>query len=753
MSLRSLMQSSRHLAQRVSHKVWALLALLVIFYLQHPSLFNDWTTAYIGGFRADAGIYVYLESVNASGFFSWPSHGFDIPIFYPWNRALGFSDNFLLPALVAKILVPLFGSESGVYNLILITAMILNGFCTYLLAYRVTKSPPAAFFGGFIFMSFPYFVFHRGHPQLQFAFWLPLALLAVVSFAESRSWRSATTIGACVAGAFFCSVYYAMYAYFIVSVTLFGCVILKPRTWKLRDLTTLAWANAPWITLLAPAAIAYMQTRDSMGTNPIEVLRRHSPPLSAFIAPPRVGILWNRYVPDLSWMEGYLYFGYGALLVCSITVLVWGIQLWRASDERASQTIRRVCLGSMCAMALYGTIRTYYFAMHPGSRTAHHIAWVQSETFWGLTIAAAILLVSFGRAATSKALSQREQIGLFFFVAIVATFATLGIKDDGNVSLLAPELYRFVAKLPGFEGLRGLARMGILAVLSFTVLAALGLAALFKKSSFRGAPTQWALIGGLSLLSAFELHTSKEPLAPAIPAPPIYAAAIHLPTNEAVLALPTSSAVSNSKRFMNWNSLHMIWMRHAKNRLVNGFSGKAPWFHSFRTNHLDTFPSRRSLSMIGGILGVRYVIINSALYGDRNAKKINTLVKKYRSEIELIECDETSSCIYKVAPIIHTSTLPEKEILIPPGRHSRVLSFDAQVEGETIAHPITVTFQVKIGENPDISRHTVTLSTPNDWAPLTVQLPSNNEWVSPTVVTIEVEGASGIMLRGAAVTP
>lgn len=735
------------------HKVVILFALAIIFYLQHPFLFTRWSTSYIGGFRADAGIYVYLESVNASGFFSWPSHGFDIPIFYPWNRALGFSDNFLLPALLAKLLVPLFGSEAFVYNLILVSAMVLNGFCTYLLAHKVTKSTPASFFAGLVFMNFPYFVFHRGHPQLQFAFWLPLALLATLSFVENRSWRSATGIGACVAGAFFCSVYYAMYAYFFVGVTLLGYLFLRPRSWKIRDIATLGLSNLPWIVLLAPSAIAYMQTRDSMGTNPLSVLQRHSPPLSAFIAPPQAGLFFNRYVRNLSWMEGYLYFGYLALLIAVVAILRWGFEMWRSEGDASNRKTRRLCLLSMCVISLYGTIRTYYFAMHPGSRTAHHIAWVQSETFWVLIIASLFLIISLGRRATERALSAREYTGLFLFVSLVTIFATLGIKDGGKVSLHAPELYRFVAKLPGFEGLRGLARMGILSVLSLLVLAALGLATLLKKERFAKPATQWGIVAGLSLLSAFELRTSRERLAPTIPAPPIYEAAAHLPTNEAVVALPTRSALKNGRNFMNWNSLHMIWMRHAKNRLVNGFSGKAPWLHSFYTHHLDSFPSRPSLSMIGSIVGVRYVITNSTFYGERFAKKINILVKKYRSEIELISCDGTGSCIYKVTPIIHTSALPEKQLVLPPGRHERALSFEMKAEGETSTQPVNVTLKVDIGTKRNVAQLSVPLTKPGSWTPVTLQLPKNDEWVSPTVVTVQVEGAPGIMIRETKLTP
>jgi biotin transporter BioY len=452
-------------------------------------------------------------------------------------------------------------------------------------------------------------------------------------------------------------------------------------------------------------------------------------------------------------MEGYLFFGYVAALLCVATVGAWGVDMWRTSEKGRSRTLRRAALGAMCVMALYGTIRTYYFALHPGSRTAHHISWVQSETFWVLTIAAIALLISLGRSSTSKTLSPQEKIGLFFFIAIVTTFATLGIKDGGNVSMLAPELYRFVAKLPGFEGLRGLARMGILSVIAFILLAALGLSAFLKNKKLGTLLKQWTLVGGLSLLSAFELQSSKEPLAPAILAPPIYETATHLPTNEAVLALPTRSALSNGKHFMNWNSLHMIWMRHAKNRLVNGFSGKAPSFHSSSTHHLDSFPSRTALSMIGGIVGVRYVIINSAFYGEASAKKINILVKKYRSEIQLVACDNTQSCIYRVDPIIYSSSLPTKELLIPPGRHERTLSFDVKAEGETLTQPVTVTFEVNIGQKLRVSHLTTTLSTPSEWTPLHVQLPSNNEWVSPTVVTIKVEGAPGIMVRGTSLSP
>lgn len=717
----------------------------LLYWLMFPGCFQGWQTGYLGGARGDAGIYVYLESINAQRFFTWPSIGFDLPIFYPWKRALAFSDNFLLPALIAKFLVPIFGNEAVVYNLILVTAGILNGVVAYLLAYRVTASKSAALLAGFVFLSFPYFVFHRGHPQLQFGFWIPLTMLGAIRFAEDRRVLSAALIGAGVTGAFFCAVYYAMYCYLLAGLTLLGCFLLRPRSWRVRDLGAFVLGNVPWLVLLAPAAIPYMEVRGAMGTNPIAILYRHSPPLTSFIAAPPMVYFWRFNTSQFSSMEGFLFFGFIPLIVGCAVALQMLLSLSRVAGSEKARCLCTKVQAALALMACVGIVSAVSFSCSSSPSADYYVLWARSLTFWALLFASAAVLLYVGEGRERQvAFSTREHTALLTFLAVFFVFATLGINDT---SRRVPELYRYLMLLPGFDALRGLSRMGIVAVLMVVLLAAIGVAEVIRRRGWSGTRREWVAVAFVMICCGAELNTPRNNMAPSFPAPPIYEAAQHLPTDEAVVALPMRSGRRDGRNFMMWNSLYVHWMRHAPNPVVNGFSGKVPFFHSVSSHTLDFFPSREALSMLGTLVGVRYVITNRSFYGATATKKILELASALSDEVKLLECDQKNNCIFRVNPIIETKVLHTPQLYIPPGKGARALEFDIQVDEPTSDGSVDVSFLFDLRRRERGEKRVVTLRSPFDWQSAVIELPPSNRTVNPTIVPLTVRGARGVKIR------
>jgi hypothetical protein len=712
-----------------------------------PGCFYDWEKGYIGGARGDAAIYIYLESINAARFFSWSSIGFDLPIFYPWKRGLAYSDNFLLPALIAKGLVPLVKSESVVYNLLLVTAGILNGLCTCVLAMKVTKSRPAAVFAGFVFMCCPYFVFHRGHPQLQFAFWIPLTVLGVLLFTEKRSALSAAAIGASVTGAFFCAVYYAMYSYLLAGVLLLGYVMLRWRTVRWRDLLTLLIGNLPFLLLLIPAAIPYMQVRVAMGTNPFAILKRHSPPLLSFISAPSVAPFWAPLTSRLSSMEGFLFFGFIPLaLTFALIADLW--LSWRSVSLSGRLTrIVRFCRVALIVIVVVGIVRGTYLEVNIGPHSVSHMAWLQSQIFWSLFLVLSVLLISLGWRSRERQLSLLETSTLFLFVGLFFTFATLGIHDTPTSGWVAPEIYRLLMHIPGFDALRGLSRLGIVVILIASVMSAIAVAQLLNRRGLAQNTKAWGVVAGILVVTAMELHTPWGNISPRIKPPKIYAAAKKLPSEEPVVALPIRSTRRDGRNFMMWNSLYMLWMKDAPNPLVNGFSGKAPFFHNVTAHVLDDFPSRTSLATMGCLVGLRYVITNSSFFGADKAANIRLEAAKHPEQIELLSCDTKDNCIFRINPIIETASMTTPMLFIPPSSGRRTLYFDIQADRPRGSVNPRVSFTFDPGTHEKSSRSVLELSSPTEWVSMELSLPVSSRKVSPTLVAVTVREAAGVRLR------
>ncbi len=736
-------QSNRFLKELI----FTVAAMSLIFWLMNPGLFTGWFKNIIGGSRGDAGIYLYLESIHANKFFTWSSMGFDLPIFYPWKGALGLSDNFLLPGLIAKLLIPIFHNENFVYNLIYASALILNGVVTYYLARKITGSPVTALFAGFVFMCFPYFKFHRGHPQLAFAFWIPLTILASINFIERRNFKSATLIGCAVAGAFFTSVYYAMYSYLLAAVTIFGGICLKFRAIKFRDFTLLLFANIPWILLLVPGALGYIEIKEGIGTNPTEVLIAQSPGLGAYLAPPMSNVMWSNLLHRLSHLEGLLFFGIIPLL------LALGMLLHSAAKEIVlvkSQRVSEKTIGMIVALQCFnifiGALRYFHFANSTSLRALHHEQWVLAQTLWIALALAVGELISIGWRSQAKSLEEKDFIALLFFTLIFFLFGSLGFKEALSETNPAPMLYRFIMQLPGYEGLRALSRMGIVAILSAILLAALGFKNILN-TSFRAQKHRYIFVGGLFFVTGLELYCGPNTLAPGMPTPDVYKYTYEIPESTAILALPIRSSVVDGRNFMFWNSLHQYWMRGSNHKIVNGFSGHIPYYHGLVSHELDYFPSRKSLSRLGCLVGVNYVLVNREFRGMRYRKKLNHLIAELPDEIKSIKCDKKKNCLFKVDPIIDTSSISSPELLFPSANAARTLTLSVKPLPQ-----INQDYSMKLVVLEDLKKPVLTsdisITKNSDWKTENIRIPPSSSPINPVMVKIEVSaGSPGVMLK------
>lgn len=103
----------------------------------------------------------------------------------------------------------------------------LNGFCTYLFAWRLTRSRAAALVAGLFFAASPYFTGRlRGHVNLLGAWCLPAFWLGFTRALDERSSRAAIAAGLVLAAAPYIDYYYTVYLFVLA-----GC-LLAVRWWR-----------------------------------------------------------------------------------------------------------------------------------------------------------------------------------------------------------------------------------------------------------------------------------------------------------------------------------------------------------------------------------------------------------------------------------------------------------------------------------------------------------------------------------------
>ncbi len=202
-------------------------ALRFLFFVALTLLFrvDIWeylTTRYLGGVDYDAGLYVFLVKAAKSSLSA--DRWFDTRAFYPYGYSLAWSDNFIVPSLLFSLFPSV--ADPLRYNLLYLLSGSLNGYCAFRLfrLFGGCQREGWAFLAGVAFSTYGFLQQHYGHPQLQWAFWMPLG---VEFFLRSIFFQSPASIFAaclCVSGAFLSSVYYAIFlaVAYCFSALLFG---------------------------------------------------------------------------------------------------------------------------------------------------------------------------------------------------------------------------------------------------------------------------------------------------------------------------------------------------------------------------------------------------------------------------------------------------------------------------------------------------------------------------------------------------
>ncbi len=237
-----------------------------------------------------------------------PWHLFDANIYYPHHDTLAYSDAMILPGVA---LAPLHwaGLDSVViYNLTLIAAFAASGLCAYVLVRELTGSTAAGVLGGMLFAFSAHRLEHFNHLELQFAFWIPLAILA---------WHRAVTngrgyvaVGVLAAAQILCSIYQGVFLVTWIAVVTAVWFFRTPA----RGLRAGAAMLLPPMLVLAIYSVPYMRSRSEVGDRPPGELSTYSAKPADFAAAPANSLLYGWTEPFAS-NERHLFPGFVGLVL------------------------------------------------------------------------------------------------------------------------------------------------------------------------------------------------------------------------------------------------------------------------------------------------------------------------------------------------------------------------------------------------------------------------------------------------------
>lgn len=585
-----------------------------IFIALHPIVIEHYSSRFLGGAVGDGGLYVWLVRSFIND--PWKALTFESNALYPYPLTRAWSDPFFVPGLIALLFTKVGLSLPASYNSVILLTFASNAVTCALLAQRVGLAPSFAVAVGVLFANSSYIVGNLGHPQLMFFFWIPLAWWCVLppasnQRATSRSWFIA---GFCVAGAFFCAVYYAIFAAIGLAIIWFRELIygrLSSRR-ALRTVLFAAIGAAPIIYALRP----FFSIQHYFGTRGLhEAAYFAATGLSYLSFSPRHDIFGLS--GQLSHSEANLSPGYLISLLALTTIAV---NCWRRSRVLALATF-------LAAAALL-------FSSSIVDQSDHSEQLICIST-WVLLIA-------------SLAYTIRNRSALGSFIVIAAVFFIFSFGPGGNPHKHEPAfspLGVLFRKVPGLAAVRAVGRYGSVAILAAFLAAALGIQRYItsEKSRLIQIPTA-AVAGVFIILGLLDNLVTTIPFDTPLPAVQAFKTlATDSNARGATLILPFNQNTVNDQP-NSWskvallNSAYAIWESEIpphKINLVNGYSGQRSKLQMQLPRATRNFPDDTSLDFFARICGLRYIIVVPDLYESWNeaefSQRLTTLSGSFSS--------------------------------------------------------------------------------------------------------------------------
>ena len=564
----------------------------------------------------------------------------DANIFYPHPLTLAYSEHFLPQALQILPIYLVTRNPILCYNLLFLSTYVLSGLGMFLLGRELTGSRAAGFVAGLAYAFTPYRVTSLPHLQVMSAAWLPFALFGFRRFFASGRLRPlAGGVAAWVLQNLSCG-YYLLF--FSPAIALYVMWELATRgAWRDgRTMWRVAAAFAIVLLATVPFLLPYLELRRlGFESRSLGEVEKFSADVYAYLSADPNLWLWGSIARAWPRSEGLLFPGVTVVVLALVGVarpdVARGVIVARGFSRASDRSPERLALHRnalpifvFACGAIIVTLLLGFSIRLPGIKIAS-----LPRALIVVAGLGAVVLVLFSSARRSARVWLASPAGFFGVITVLAIVLSFGPDIYARGRLVAETslyaaFYRFV---PGFDGLRVPARYAMLVTFGLAALAALGIAALERRSHRRGRIAA-GVAGALILLESLALPipinlnpseyrmTGLAPLPATVAtgagAPEVYRFIAQLPAEAVLVELPLGEPAFDI-RYMFYSTTH--WRR-----LVNGYSGGAPPDYGLLTASLADVAARpdRAWDLLAASRAT-HAIVHEAFYANGGGRRVS----------------------------------------------------------------------------------------------------------------------------------
>ena len=699
-------------------------------------VFGSFDYDLLGGTARDAGLYSWLIKSNLSDLLK--TDWFSTKAFYPYTKTLAWSDNFILPAILVSPLIQIGFSIAAAWNVLLITVTLLNGYCTYRLSYLLSGELLFSFVAGAGFMLCSYLTGSLGHPQLQFAFFIPLALIPLVTFLRTRQFRYAFACGLINFFAFLTCAYYAIFIPVCIGSFIFCVMLVRPKYLIPRRSTRFVLGYLVGLSPIVPFLLPYLEVKDTFGPRflyePFYFSANAFSYLSSF--PDR--ILYG-VTSIMSHAEAYLFPGVVLLvsLVIVFTRLIptkklrvyWFIflLLFTATCVSSIWVIDDPKAGIFCALSSWGSLLCFILFIRK-------LGYLERQLKYLI-------------------LTNRDIIATLLFTALLCFLISLGPLGNSSEGKLAIGVQRvFFEFVPGFDSLRAISRVGLVVILYLFLCLPFALRRINKYVDHS------VIIAGVALVLVLtENNHETYPLDPIKPRSSVFS---YLEStaqeNRALMVLPWTASIKPNGQVDSWgdfaekNVTYMHWAAGLPTALVNGYSGQRSYIMKEFPRKMSGFPDERSLNALSSIPGLRYIIYATELAPP--GFSLEAMLERagdYQGQLTFINADESGNYLFEFHPRLkHSDTFFLRVPSSPQGTlHIDFLAIPSA--GETHAD---IKFVLR-DHFPEAPIAEAKFPTDGEWHTFSVPIPETSDSVRPLRLYFPTEQGTSFFIGDSVFVP
>lgn len=474
--------------------------------------------------------------------------------FYPASGTLAFSEHLLGLAPITTPIQWLGGSPLLAYNIALLLSFPLSGLAMHLLCLFLTRRHDLALIGGLAYAFAPYRMGRFDHIQTLSSYYMPLALLGLHAYRQSRRAGWLALFGAAWLMQSLCNGYYLVY--FSVLVVLWLAWFGRDRGITVR--VSIAWALAA--LPLVPILLQYGHWHAYYGvTRAMGEIERGSGDLTSFFQT----FPWTACWPFLAGPRfPAIWLFPGLTLPLVVACAVASSLRVRTKTAKATRTYWvRLALASGAALfsavalsaAAFGSLKVGLGGVSISVRAVHK----------PLSLALFLLAAAAMSSPTFAGALRRCSTAVFYLTATITMWVlALGPSPRFRGMLIwdkAP--YWWLMQVPGVATLRQPSRFGMLAAMCLSVAAVLAMKQLLATATAR----RWVWI---ALVAAGVLGDGW------ISSLPLFAAPVRVAKLESVDV--AGASVLELPPGLHENIAALYRSTQHGHPVVNGYSGYTP---------------------------------------------------------------------------------------------------------------------------------------------------------------------------------